>query len=303
MGNKIASPSLTKEILNRYQLNLKKGLGQNFLVDSNIINIISQTAQIKGDELLIEIGPGIGALTQSLLGELDQSGHLLAIEKDSTMFAALQDIFNDETKLTLLNEDALKIDWPELVADYQKPDTSVKIIANLPYYITTPIIMGILESELKIEKLVFMVQKEVGERICAGPGTKKFGSLSVAVQYYLEPEIIHHVPAEVFIPQPDVDSVIVSLSPYSINKYQNQVQDKNLFFKIVKSIFQQRRKTLRNSLSKSAVIALERELVTAALKAENIDLKKRGEKLTITEMISLSNRILQLQDRKEEKDD
>lgn len=303
MGNKIASPSLTKEILNRYQLNLKKGLGQNFLVDSNIINIISQTAQIKGDELLIEIGPGIGALTQSLLGELDQSGHLLAIEKDSTMFAALQDIFNDETKLTLLNEDALKIDWPELVADYQKSDSSVKIIANLPYYITTPIIMGILESELKIEKLVFMVQKEVGERICAGPGTKKFGSLSVAVQYYLEPEIIHHVPAEVFIPQPDVDSVIVSLSPYSINKYQNQVQDKNLFFKIVKSIFQQRRKTLRNSLSKSAVIALERELVTAALKAENIDLKKRGEKLTITEMISLSNRILQLQDRKEEKDD
>ncbi|SFL50381.1 16S rRNA (adenine(1518)-N(6)/adenine(1519)-N(6))-dimethyltransferase RsmA [Halanaerobium salsuginis] len=303
MGNKIASPSLTKEILNRYQLNLKKGLGQNFLVDSNIINIISQTAQIKGDELLIEIGPGIGALTQSLLGELDQSGHLLAIEKDSTMFAALQDIFNDETKLTLLNEDALKIDWPELVADYQKSDTSVKIIANLPYYITTPIIMSILESELKIDKLVFMVQKEVGERICAGPGTKKFGSLSVAVQYYLEPEIIHHVPAEVFIPQPDVDSVIVSLSPYSVNKYQNQVQDKNLFFKIVKSIFQQRRKTLRNSLSKSAVIALERELVTAALKAENIDLKKRGEKLTITEMISLSNRILQLQDRKEEKDD
>jgi 16S rRNA (adenine1518-N6/adenine1519-N6)-dimethyltransferase len=303
MGNKIASPSLTKEILNRYQLNLKKGLGQNFLVDSNIINIISQTAQIKGDELLIEIGPGIGALTQSLLGELDQSGHLLAIEKDSTMFAALQDIFNDETKLTLLNEDALKIDWPELVADYQKSDTSVKIIANLPYYITTPIIMSILESELKIDKLVFMVQKEVGERICAGPGTKKFGSLSVAVQYYLEPEIIHHVPAEVFIPQPDVDSVIVSLSPYSVNKYQNQVQDKNLFFKIVKSIFQQRRKTLRNSLSKSAVIALERELVTAALKAENIDLKKRGEKLTIIEMISLSNRILQLQDRKEEKDD
>lgn len=303
MGNKIASPSLTKEILNRYQLNLKKGLGQNFLVDSNIINIISQTAQIKGDELLIEIGPGIGALTQSLLGELDQSGHLLAIEKDSTMFAALQDIFNDETKLTLLNEDALKIDWPELVADYQKSDTSVKIIANLPYYITTPIIMSILESELKIDKLVFMVQKEVGERICAGPGTKKFGSLSVAVQYYLEPEIIHHVPAEVFIPQPDVDSVIVSLSPYSVNKYQNQVQDKNLFFKIVKSIFQQRRKTLRNSLSKSAVIALERELVTAALKAENIDLKKRGEKLTITEMISLSNKILQLQDRKEEKDD
>ncbi|MFW6281078.1 MAG: ribosomal RNA small subunit methyltransferase A, partial [Halanaerobium sp.] len=145
-----------------------------------------------------------------------------------------------------------------------------------------------------LEQLVFMVQKEVGERICAGPGTKKYGSLSVAVQYYMEPEIIHQVPSAVFMPSPDVDSVIVSLKPYAENLYQKKVIDKDFFFKIVKSIFQQRRKTLRNSLSKSAVINLDRDLITKALEEEGIGLKKRGEKLSISEMISISNKIYKM---------
>jgi 16S rRNA (adenine1518-N6/adenine1519-N6)-dimethyltransferase len=298
MENKIAAPSETKKILREYNLNLKKSLGQNFLVDANIIEIITAAADIKGDEFLIEIGPGIGSLTQSLLENLD-SGKMLAVEKDAAMAAVLKDIFAGVERLCLLNQDALKINWEEVMAEYNSENRKIKLIANLPYYVTTPIIMGVLESEIELEQMVFMVQKEVGERICAGPETKKFGSLSVAVQYHMQPEIVHQVPASVFIPQPDVDSVIVSLTPYQENIYQEEVISKKFFFQIVKSIFQQRRKTLRNSLSKSAVINLDRDLVTQALEDEGIGLKKRGEKLSISEMISISNRIYKMRNKAE----
>jgi len=299
MENKIAAPSETKKILREYNLNLKKSLGQNFLVDANIIEIITAAADIKGDEFLIEIGPGIGSLTQSLLENLD-SGKMLAVEKDAAMAAVLKDIFAGVERLCLLNQDALKINWEEVMAEYNSENRKIKLIANLPYYVTTPIIMGVLESEIELEQMVFMVQKEVGERICAGPETKKFGSLSVAVQYHMQPEIVHQVPASVFIPQPDVDSVIVSLTPYQENIYQEEVISKKFFFQIVKSIFQQRRKTLRNSLSKSAVINLDRDLVTQALEDEGIGLKKRGEKLSISEMISISNRIYKMRNKAED---
>jgi 16S rRNA (adenine1518-N6/adenine1519-N6)-dimethyltransferase len=293
MENKIATPSETKKILREHNLNLKKSLGQNFLIDYNIIEIITAAAAIDGDEFIIEIGPGIGSLTQALLEKLD-SGKLLAVEKDAAMVEVLEDIFAGEEKLTLLNQDAIKIDWNEIAAEYNTENRKIKLIANLPYYVTTPIIMGVLESELELEQMVFMVQKEVGERICAGPETKKFGSLSIAVQYYMQPEIVHQVPSSVFIPQPDVESVIVSLSPYKQNIYQEEVINKKFFFQIVKSIFQQRRKTLRNSLSKSAVINLDRDLVTQALEDEGIGIKKRGEKLSISEIISISNRIYKM---------
>ena len=297
MENKIATPSETKKILSEYNLNLKKSLGQNFLIDSNIIDIITAASAIEGDEFVIEIGPGIGSLTQAVLEKLE-SGKLLAVEKDAAMVKVLGNIFAGEEKLKLLNQDALKIDWNEITAEYNTENRKIKLIANLPYYVTTPIIMGVLESELKLEQMVFMVQKEVGERICAGPETKKFGSLSVAVQYHMQPEIVHQVPSSVFIPQPDVDSVIVSLSPYEQNIYQEEVISKKFFFQIVKSIFQQRRKTLRNSLSKSAVINLDRDLVTQALEDEGIGIKKRGEKLSISEMISISNRIYKMRKEK-----
>ena len=296
MENKIATPSETKRILREHNLNLKKSLGQNFLADSNIIDIITAAADIQGDEFLIEIGPGIGSLTQAILEKID-SGKMLAIEKDAAMVQVLNDIFAGEEKLELLNQDALEINWGKAAAEYNPGNKKMKLIANLPYYVTTPIIMGVLESEIELEQMVFMVQKEVGERICAGPGTKKFGSLSVAVQYYMQPEIVHQVPASVFIPQPEVDSVIVSLSPYEENIYQKEVISKEFFFQVVKSIFQQRRKTLRNSLSKSAVINLDRDLVTQALEDEGIGLKKRGEKLSISEMISISNRIYNMRNK------
>jgi 16S rRNA (adenine1518-N6/adenine1519-N6)-dimethyltransferase len=293
MENRIASPSETKKILDKYDLQLKHGLGQNFLIDSNIIDIIISASEIEGDEFIIEIGPGIGSLTQALLENLDE-GKVLAVEKDSEMIEVLNDLFNNKDQLKLINADALDLNWKEITAKYNSANRPVKLIANLPYYVTTPIIMGVLESGLDLEQLVFMVQKEVGERICAGPGTKKFGSLSVAVQYYMEPEIIHQVPSSVFMPSPDVDSVIVSLKPYAENLYQEKVINKDFFFKIVKSIFQQRRKTLRNSLSKSAVIDLDRDLITKALEEEGIGLKKRGEKLSISEMISVSNKIYKM---------
>ena len=235
MENKIATPSETKKILRKHNLNLKKSLGQNFLIDSNIIDIITAAADIKGDEFVIEIGPGIGSLTQALLAKLD-SGKLLAVEKDAAMVEVLKDIFAGQEKLELLNEDALKISWEETAAKYNSQERKIKLIANLPYYVTTPIIMGVLESEIELEQMVFMVQKEVGERICAGPETKKFGSLSVAVQYHMQPEIVHQVPSSVFIPQPDVDSVIVSLSPYEENIYQEEVINRKFFFQVVKSV-------------------------------------------------------------------
>lgn len=296
MEKKIATPSETKKILRENNLNLKKSLGQNFLIDSNIIGIITSAAEIKGDEFIIEIGPGIGSLTQAVLEKLED-GKLLALEKDAAMVKVLANIFKNNNNLILLNKDALKINWGDLIAKYNLKNRELKLLANLPYYVTTPIIMSLLESEIKLKKMIFMVQKEVGERICAGPGTKKFGSLSIAVQYYMKPQIIHQVPASVFIPQPDVNSVIVELSPYLKNPYQRKVIDKKFFFKIVKSIFQQRRKTLRNSLSKSAVIDLDRELITKALEDEGIGLKKRGEKLSISEMISISNRIYKMRNQ------
>lgn len=296
MKNRIATPSETKKILNKYNLQLKHGLGQNFLVDANIIEIIADAADIKGDELIIEIGPGIGSLTQELLEKLKE-GSLLAVEKDSEMVEVLEDLFAGNDKLTLLNEDAVKLDWEEIVEEYNPDQRSVKIIANLPYYVTTPIIMSILESDIPVEQMVFMVQKEVGERMVSGPGTKKFGSLSVAVQYHMQADIVHQVPSSVFIPSPDVDSAVVRLTPYQENKYQEEVLDKKFFFKIVKSIFQQRRKTLRNSLSKSAVMKLDRDLITEALEDEGIGLKKRGEKLSIAEMISISNRIYKMREK------
>ncbi|ADQ15435.1 16S rRNA (adenine(1518)-N(6)/adenine(1519)-N(6))-dimethyltransferase RsmA [Halanaerobium hydrogeniformans] len=294
MLNKIATPSETKKILKEYDLRLKKGLGQNFLIDYNIIDIIINAAEIDGDELLIEIGPGIGSLTQALLEEL-KDGKLIAIEKDAEMVKVLKEIFPQQNKLKLLNEDALAIEWKKIAKENK--GMGIKVIANLPYYVTTPIIMSILESEIELEKMIFMVQKEVGERMSSGPGTKKFGSLSVAVQYHMKPEIVHQVPSSVFLPQPDVDSVIVSLTPYSENPHQKKVIDQEFFFQIVKSIFQQRRKTLRNSLSKSAVINLDRDLVTKALELEGIGLKKRGEKLEISEMISITNRLYKMRNK------
>ena len=286
MEKSIATPKKTKKILRKHNIRLNKRLGQNFLIDPNIIDIIIDTAEIKGNETILEIGPGIGSLTEYLLESIN-NGKVIAVEKDNRFIEILKEQFENEVKneqLKLINDDVLNIKWNEFLKDCEK---EVKVLANLPYYITTPVIMGLLESSYKFTSLIFMVQKEVAERMVSEPGTKAFGSLSVAVQYYTKAEIIHQVPSSVFLPSPDVQSAIIKLKQYKENPYKPL--DEEFFFSVVKAIFQQRRKNIKNGLTKAAEINLPKKVVLKSLKETQIDKRKRGEKLTIEKMVELSN--------------
>jgi len=286
MENSIATPKMTKKILKKYNIRLNKRLGQNFLIDTNIIDIIINTAEIKGDELILEIGPGIGSLTEYLLKSIN-NGKVIAVEKDNRFIKILKNQFKNDfkkQKLELINDDVLNLNWNDTLKEY---DQKVKVLANLPYYITTPVIMGLLESNYKFDSLIFMVQKEVAERMVAEPGTKAFGSLSVAVQYHSKAEIVHQVPSSVFLPSPEVESAIIKLEQYKNNPYNPL--DEEFFFSIVKAIFQQRRKNIKNGLSKAAEINLPKEIVLKSLKEVGVDRRKRGEKLAIEKMVELSN--------------
>mgnify|MGYP000925371686 FL=1 len=285
MEKRIATPTVTREILADYQIRLSKALGQNFLIDGNIIEKIVNIAEIKSGDQIIEIGPGIGSLTQALLERIED-GRLFAIEKDERMVQILKELFQAE-QLTLIHRDVLDIDWPEFFTENALLDKPVKLAANLPYYITTPIIMGLLEARVPVERYVFMVQKEVAERMVAKPGGKDYGALSIAVQYYTRPEICHIVPPSVFIPQPDVKSAIIKLETNEIPPVQ--LEDERFFFQIVQAIFQQRRKNLKNSLSKAANIRLDRELIEESLQEMGIPEGTRGEMLDLSEIGQLSN--------------
>ncbi|NLJ84354.1 MAG: 16S rRNA (adenine(1518)-N(6)/adenine(1519)-N(6))-dimethyltransferase RsmA [Halanaerobiaceae bacterium] len=285
MEKRIATPTVTREILADYQIRLSKALGQNFLIDGNIIEKIVNIAEIKSGDQIIEIGPGIGSLTQALLERIED-GRLFAIEKDERMVRILKELFQAE-QLTLIHRDVLDIDWPEFFTENALLDKPVKLAANLPYYITTPIIMGLLEARVPVERYVFMVQKEVAERMVAKPGGKDYGALSIAVQYYTRPEICHIVPPSVFIPQPDVKSAIIKLETNETPPVQ--LEDERFFFQIVQAIFQQRRKNLKNSLSKAANIRLDRELIEESLQEMGIPEGTRGEMLDLSEIGQLSN--------------
>lgn len=285
MEKRIATPTVTREILADYQIRLSKALGQNFLIDGNIIEKIVNIAEIKSGDQIIEIGPGIGSLTQALLERIED-GRLFAIEKDERMVQILKELFQAE-QLTLIHRDVLDIDWPEFFTENALLDKPVKLAANLPYYITTPIIMGLLEARVPVERYVFMVQKEVAERMVAKPGGKDYGALSIAVQYYTRPEICHIVPPSVFIPQPDVKSAIIKLETNETPPVQ--LEDERFFFQIVQAIFQQRRKNLKNSLSKAANIRLDRELIEESLQEMGIPEGTRGEMLDLSEIGQLSN--------------
>lgn len=286
MEDSIATPKHTRRILDRYGLKLHKGLGQNFLIDQNIIEKIIDSADIKGDELIVEIGPGIGSLTQAILDRLT-SGILVAIEKDSRFIEVLSDVFSGDNRLKLVNKDVLDIDWGNIIKRWNINNSNVKLLANLPYYITTPIIMGILESNTNFSSLTFMVQKEVADRMVASPGGKDYGSLSIAVQFYAKINIVSLVPPTVFIPRPNVYSSIVSLIPYK--KSPVKVKNKDFFFKVVKAIFQQRRKNIKNALRIAPDLTLNKEVIIPALEKAGIDQKIRGEKLSINEIAFLSN--------------
>lgn len=280
----IATPSRTKEILTKYKFSFKKSLGQNFLVDVNILENIIKHAGIDKGTGAIEIGPGIGALTEQLAIHADK---VTAFEIDQRLLPILEDTLGDYENIEIINQDILKADVAEAIKRNFKPDQAVRIVANLPYYITTPILMKLLREKLPVESLTVMIQKEVAERMAAKPNSKSYGSLTIAVQYYTHAEVVMNVPKSVFMPQPNVDSSILQL--VTREKPPIHVENEDYFFSIVQACFAQRRKTLRNNLASHFKGTCDKDTVTRILGNIGIDGSRRGESLDIKEFALLAN--------------
>lgn len=280
----IASPRKTKEIIQKYGFSLKKSLGQNFLVDQNILSNIVTAADLDESKGALEIGPGIGALTQQLALK---AGKVAAVEIDRRLLPILQETLGAFEHVEVIHGDVLKLELQSFIADHFAGMKSVSVVANLPYYVTTPIIMKLLEERLPLEYIVVMIQKEVAERMGAKPGGKDYGSLSVAVQYYCEPEIISIVPHTVFIPQPNVDSAVIRL------RLRKQppvaLLDEQRFFEVVHASFAQRRKTLYNNLLSRFYGKEGKEQLLALLARCQIEPTRRGETLSLQEFAEISN--------------
>jgi 16S rRNA (adenine1518-N6/adenine1519-N6)-dimethyltransferase len=281
----IATPSRTREILKKHGFQFKKSLGQNFLTEPNILTKIVDTAEINEQTNVIEVGPGIGALTEHLARHAAQ---VLAFEIDDRLLPVLEDTLSPYKNVTVVHQDVLKADLVKTTSEIFEKDYPIKVVANLPYYITTPIIMHLLESPLDISEMVVMMQKEVADRLSAVPSTKAYGSLSIAVQYYMEAKVAFIVPKTVFVPQPNVDSAIVKLTKRE--KPAVEVTDEKAFFRLTKSAFLLRRKTLWNNLLHSYGKDEEtKSWLTAALEKAGIDPSRRGETLSLQEFADLSN--------------
>lgn len=285
MDKDIATPVRTKAVLDKYGFTFKKSLGQNFLIDTNILRKIVENAELTEMSGAVEIGPGIGALTEQLAKVCKK---VIAFEIDHRLIPVLKDTLSPYPHVSIIHQDFLKANVNQVLRDYFSDDQEISIVANLPYYITTPIIMKCLEDKLPFKNMVVMMQKEVGDRIVAKPGTKNYGSLTLAIQYFTTAEIVLHVPKTVFIPQPNVDSVVVRLRKRE--KPIVEVKDESFFFKVIKSSFGQRRKTILNNLTNSFEQGKEKkELILACLNLAEIDPKRRGETLTIEEFAKLSD--------------
>lgn len=285
----IATPTRTKEILDKFGLSAKKSLGQNFIIDTNILKKIVEAGQVDDQTVVIEVGPGIGALTEQLAKAAKK---VLAFEIDDRLLPVLQETLQTYSNVDVIHSDILQANLEETVLPEIEAGGRLAAVANLPYYVTTPILMHFLESDLPIDMMVFMMQKEVASRIAAAPGTKAYGSLSIAVQYYMDAELAFIVPRTVFNPMPNVDSAIVRLTRKE--KPAVSVKDESFFFAVVRSAFVQRRKTLWNNLI--AAFGKEesvKEKITAALKEAGIDPSRRGETLSIEEFGVLSNALFE----------
>ncbi|MEJ9212248.1 16S rRNA (adenine(1518)-N(6)/adenine(1519)-N(6))-dimethyltransferase RsmA [Bacillus smithii] len=281
----IATPSRTREILKKYGFAFKKSLGQNFLVDPNVLNRITEAAGLTKETAAIEIGPGIGALTEHLARK---AGKVVAFEIDKRLLPILKDTLSPYKNVEIIHQDVLKANVKEVIKEELSGYSDIMVVANLPYYVTTPIIMKLLEECLPIRGLVVMMQKEVADRLSAQPGTKEYGSLSIAVQYYTEAKTAFVVPKTVFIPQPNVDSAVIHLKRRT--KPLVEVENESFFFSLVKAAFAQRRKTLMNNLTSQMPNGKEKkEQILNILAEAEIDPSRRGESLSIQEFARLSN--------------
>ena len=275
-------PSNTIEILKKYNFSFQKRFGQNFLIDTHVLEKIVDEAGIDEDDCVLEIGPGIGTMTQYLC---ERAGRVIAVEIDKALIPILNDTLSSYSNVEIINEDILKVDITNLCNKYNS-GRPIKVVANLPYYITTPIIMGLFESGCPIESITIMVQKEVADRMKCGPGSKDYGALSLAVQFYSNPEIVANVSPESFIPKPGVGSTVIRLTRYP--KPPVEVDDEKYMFKLIRAAFNMRRKTMVNSLM-SGNLGLTKEEILSAIDKLNLSPQVRGEALTLNEFAALSN--------------
>ncbi len=286
MNQKLSDPKKTIEVIQKYQFAFQKRFGQNFLIDAHVLEKIISAAGITKDDCVLEIGPGIGTMTQYLA---ESAGQVIAVEIDTNLLPILADTLKDYSNVKVINQDILKVDINELVKEYNN-GRPIKVVANLPYYITTPIIMGLFESNVPIDNITVMVQKEVADRMQVGPGSKDYGALSLAVQYYASPYIVANVPPNCFIPRPNVGSAVIRLTRYQ--EPPVQVKDPKLMFKLIRASFNQRRKTLQNGLNNSPEISFSKEEITKAIESLGVSPSVRGEALTLEQFAQLANYLL-----------
>ena len=280
---KLSIPQKTIEVLQKYNFSFQKKFGQNFLIDPHVLDKIIAAAEITKDDFVLEIGPGIGTLTQYLA---EAAREVVAVEIDSTLIPILEDTLSAYDNVSVINEDVLKVDLRKL-AEERNGGKPIKVVANLPYYITTPIIMSLFESHVPLKSLTVMVQKEVALRMQAGPGTKDYGALSLAVQYYASPYLAANVPPNCFMPRPNVGSAVIRLTRFEETPVQ--VKDEKLLFRLIRASFNQRRKTLQNGLVNSQELDFTKEQVAAAIATLGVSPSVRGEALTLEQFAALAN--------------
>lgn len=281
----LGNPQNTIEVLQKYRFNFQKKFGQNFLIDTHVLDKIIDASGVTEDDFVLEIGPGIGTMTQYLC---ERAREVVAVEIDKNLIPILSDTLKNYSNVTVINEDILKLDICKL-AEEKNQGKPIKVVANLPYYITTPIIMGLFESHVPIDSITIMVQKEVAERMQEGPGSKEYGALSLAVQYYAKPEIVANVPPNCFMPRPNVGSAVIRLTRHE--KPPVEVEDEKLMFRIIRASFNQRRKTLANGLNNSPEIHLPKEVIQESIVSLGVPENIRGEALSLEQFAELSNEI------------
>ena len=283
MQGKLGNPKNTIEIIQKYEFAFQKKFGQNFLIDTRVLDKIINAAGLTKEDMVLEIGPGIGTMTQYLA---EAAREVVGVEIDNNLIPILRETLKDYENITIINNDILKVDIKEL-AESHNGNRPIKVVANLPYYITTPIIMGLFESNVPIDNITVMVQKEVAERMQAKPGTKDYGALSLAVQYYAEPYIVANVPPNCFIPRPNVGSAVIRLTRHQDPPVQ--VKDAGLMFTLIRASFNQRRKTLQNGLYNSPELFYTKEQIAWAIEQLGVSVQIRGEALTLEQFGRLSD--------------